>query len=89
MSPPAPARLGKYEIVQELGAGAMGVVYLGYDAAIDRKVAVKTIRKEGLDPETAATAGHSSPIAFASASCRGLRVRISRGRRPVWMNGKR
>jgi eukaryotic-like serine/threonine-protein kinase len=51
-----PARLGKYEIVQELGAGAMGVVYLGYDAAIDRKVAVKTIRKDRLDAATASEA---------------------------------
>lgn len=56
MSPRAPARLGKYEIVRELGAGAMGVVYLGYDAAIDRKVAVKAIRKDGLDAEMASAA---------------------------------
>jgi serine/threonine-protein kinase len=42
-------RLGKYEILQELGAGAMGVVYLAYDPAIDRNVAVKTIRKDHLD----------------------------------------
>jgi serine/threonine protein kinase len=41
-------RLGKYDILQTLGAGAMGVVYLAYDAAIERKVAVKTIRKEAL-----------------------------------------
>ena len=41
-------RLGKYDILQTLGSGAMGVVYLAYDAAIERKVAVKTIRKEAL-----------------------------------------
>jgi len=35
--------LGKYLIKKELGKGAMGVVYLGYDAALDRPVAIKTI----------------------------------------------
>jgi serine/threonine-protein kinase len=49
LSAPAPTRLGKYEIVKELGAGAMGVVYLAYDATIERQVAIKTIRKDLLD----------------------------------------
>ncbi len=46
MSAPERSKLGKYEILQTLGAGAMGIVYLGYDAAIERRVAVKTIRKD-------------------------------------------
>ena len=49
MAERAPARLGKYQILETLGAGGMGVVYLGYDAAIERKVAIKTIRKD-VDP---------------------------------------
>lgn len=40
-----PKRLGKYDIVQVLGEGAMGVVYKGHDPGIDRPVAIKTIRK--------------------------------------------
>ena len=39
-----PARIGGYEILSELGRGAMGVVYRGRDAAIGRPVAIKVIR---------------------------------------------
>jgi serine/threonine protein kinase len=42
----APARLGKYAIVEVLGSGAMGVVYKGFDPGIHRTVAIKTIRRE-------------------------------------------
>jgi len=40
---PASLRLGRYEVDGELGRGAMGVVYLGHDPSIDRKVAIKTL----------------------------------------------
>jgi serine/threonine-protein kinase len=56
VSEPPPDRIGKYEVVRELGAGAMGVVYLAYDRTIDRQVAVKTIRKDAHDGEEAAVA---------------------------------
>ncbi len=51
----APAKLGKYEVVATLGAGAMGVVYLAHDPFIDRRVAIKTIRKDLLDSRHGAT----------------------------------
>ena len=44
-----PKQLGKYEIRGELGRGAMGIVYDGWDAGIGRRVALKTVRRDQLD----------------------------------------
>lgn len=44
-----PARLGKYDILRELGQGAMGIVYEGRDPVIDRRVAIKTLKREQLE----------------------------------------
>jgi tRNA A-37 threonylcarbamoyl transferase component Bud32 len=44
-----PDKLGKYEIRRVLGSGAMAVVHEGWDAAIGRRVAIKTIRRDQLD----------------------------------------
>jgi len=45
---PEPTRIGKFEIEKVLGAGAMGKVYKAKDPELDRFVAIKTIRLEGL-----------------------------------------
>ena len=39
-----PETLGRYEILGELGKGAMGVVYLAQDPLIQRQLAIKTFR---------------------------------------------
>jgi tRNA A-37 threonylcarbamoyl transferase component Bud32 len=52
---PAPElkTLGRYNIERTLGKGAMGVVYEGIDPKLNRRVAIKTILKSHLDPDTA------------------------------------
>ena len=47
-------QLGKYAIRRELGKGAMGIVYEGFDPVIERTVAIKTILQQQLSAEEAA-----------------------------------
>jgi serine/threonine-protein kinase len=46
-------KLGRYEIVGELGKGAMGVVYCARDPLLDRTVAIKTVNMELAQDEMA------------------------------------
>jgi len=39
-------RIGKYEIRKEIGRGAMGAVYEGFDTVLGRRVAVKKLRMD-------------------------------------------
>ncbi len=46
-----PVSFGRYQVLEPLGKGAMGTVYKGKDPAIDRLVALKTIRLDTIaDP---------------------------------------
>jgi hypothetical protein len=42
----AGSRIGRYVVLQRLGAGGMGVVYAAFDPELDRKVAIKLLRAD-------------------------------------------
>ncbi|MGA0023742.1 MAG: protein kinase domain-containing protein [Burkholderiales bacterium] len=46
--PPETRKIGKYEIIKELGRGATSVVYKAYDPFQDREVAIKVVFPEAL-----------------------------------------
>lgn len=48
-------RFGRYEVIKELGHGAMGTVYLARDTVGHRNVAVKTLKPEGVDEQELAS----------------------------------
>lgn len=43
--------IGRYHILEQLGQGGMATVYMAYDTRLERKVAVKLIRKEAFPAE--------------------------------------
>ena len=48
-----PKKIGKYDVVDVLGKGSMGIVYRGHDAYVDRPVAIKLATNTDSDDEGA------------------------------------
>lgn len=42
-----PTHLGRYELIEEIGRGGMGVIFKGHDPRHDREVAIKVLPKQG------------------------------------------
>ena len=51
MAAAPPTKFGRFEVIDELGRGAMGVVYRAHDSALGRTVAIKTIALTGSPAE--------------------------------------
>ncbi len=62
--------LGRYKIIEELGRGAMGRVFLAHDPQIDRQVAIKTVQIFGALPASDRAEARSRFIREARAAGR-------------------
>ncbi len=83
--------VGRYMVLDFLGAGAMGVVHSAYDPELDRKIALKLVRASSLDPElaregrarllreakTMARVSHPNVVAVHDAGTYGSRVFVA------------
>jgi tetratricopeptide (TPR) repeat protein/TolB-like protein len=68
MSPPSPSigqTLGHYRIVEQIGAGGMGVVYRARDEQLERDVAIKVLPVGTLADEAARKRFHKEALALA------------------------
>ena len=49
---PLPEKIGRYKVLELIGAGGFGSVYLAHDGQLDRKVAIKVPHhRSGADPD--------------------------------------
>ena len=58
-------KFGHYRIVEQIGAGGMGVVYRAYDERLDRTVAIKVLAPGSLTGETAQKRFRREALALA------------------------
>ncbi len=48
---PAITAIGRFQIIEEVGAGGMGVVYAAHDPQLDRTIALKVLHQRARSPE--------------------------------------
>jgi serine/threonine protein kinase len=69
--PAQPAKIGKYEVLEVAGRGAMGIVYLGHDPFINRKVAIKVCSSTSAGDDAQAASVRARRIFFNEAQAAG------------------
>jgi eukaryotic-like serine/threonine-protein kinase len=52
-------RIGRYTVLQRLGSGGMGVVYLAYDPELERRIALKLVNHPGVPHDQLAREGQA------------------------------
>ncbi len=67
-----PFQLGRYEIVAEIGKGAMGVVYRANDPMLNRTVAIKTINMDEAEAENEGVAEYEARFYTEAKAAGGL-----------------
>jgi serine/threonine protein kinase len=58
-------RVGRYEILTQIGGGGMGEVYLGHDPQFNRRVAIKVVRSDKVDSPQAVNRFMAESISVA------------------------
>lgn len=66
-----PKKIGKYDVIGIAGKGAMGIVYIGHDPFVDRRVAIKVQRYEETAEVDGTAATHAKRLFFNEAQSAG------------------
>ena len=68
-------RLSHYDVLGDLGAGGMGMVYLAHDTRLDRDAAIKVLPTDRPLSETGRRRFQREAIAAQLARCRSCTLR--------------
>ncbi len=67
LKPAAPPKLGRFTILERVGAGAMGTVYAAYDPVLDRRVALKVLQRGLVEARSLAKLSHPNVVSVFDA----------------------